>query len=276
MKSIIIEPFAGLANRMRVIVSGLWLQQQLNAKLTCVWNESNELNAPFEKLFMPIEGLNQLKNSSKYKYAKATNQPDYIRKIVAVSINKIFGIDYCIKEPNLIKNTWHAKADVRKIAAAYDTLYFFTCEEFGATDAMYAVFKPIEEIQIKIDSLTAKFNRHTVGIHVRRTDNVKAIIGSPIDQYIGKMDEAIRQSPDCNFYLATDDPLVEQALVERYGDLIITHKKDYSRETIGGMQDAVTDLFCLSRTSRLIGSYWSSFTDVAAKLGNIEVHIARK
>ena len=42
------------------------------------------------------------------------------------------------------------------------------------------------------------------------------------------------------------------------------------------MQAAVVDLFVLSKTRRLIGSYWSSFTDTAAELGNLPLTIARE
>lgn len=276
MKSIIIEPFAGLANRMRVVASGLWLQEKLHAKLRCVWNESNELNAPFEMLFKPIEGLDVTLNLLTYKTAKASNQPSLIKRVAASLINRRLGIDYCIKEPNLIKTTWHANANVSKIASKYNSLYFFTCEEFGDTKTKYALFKPIEEIQSKIDLLTNKFTKETIGVHIRRTDNEKAISTSPLDLYIEKMDEAIKNQAMCNFYLSTDDSLVEQELIRKYGQLIITHQKEYSRETIKGIQDAVVDLYCLANTSKLIGSYWSSFTDVAAKIGNIDLDIVMK
>ena len=40
------------------------------------------------------------------------------------------------------------------------------------------------------------------------------------------------------------------------------------------MHDARLDLYCLAATDKLIGSYWSSFTDIAADMRGIEKVIA--
>ena len=40
------------------------------------------------------------------------------------------------------------------------------------------------------------------------------------------------------------------------------------------MQDALIDLWCLAASRKIIGSYWSSFTDTAADMGGIEKVIA--
>jgi hypothetical protein len=42
------------------------------------------------------------------------------------------------------------------------------------------------------------------------------------------------------------------------------------------MIEAVVVLFCLSRCHKLLGSYWSSFSDMAADLGSIKAQIVRK
>lgn len=49
-----------------------------------------------------------------------------------------------------------------------------------------------------------------------------------------------------------------------------------ARQDENGIADAVVDLFILSRTQRLYGSYWSSFSEVAAQIGNIPLEIVRK
>jgi hypothetical protein len=36
------------------------------------------------------------------------------------------------------------------------------------------------------------------------------------------------------------------------------------------MQDAVVDLFALARTSRILGSYFSTFSETAASIGGIQ------
>lgn len=41
------------------------------------------------------------------------------------------------------------------------------------------------------------------------------------------------------------------------------------RNSVQGMHDAMIDLFSLAATDKILGSYWSSFTDVAASMRGI-------
>ena len=47
--------------------------------------------------------------------------------------------------------------------------------------------------------------------------------------------------------------------------------EDTSRNTYEGMRFAVVDLYCLSKTSYIIGSYFSSYSHIASVLGGISV-----
>ena len=78
------------------------------------------------------------------------------------------------------------------------------------------------------------------------------------------------------FYLATDDFAVKNEICRRFGGKVLTLPTPTCRKSLAGIQNAVVDLWCLAHTKRLIGSYWSSFTDTAAELGRIPVTIVRK
>ncbi len=56
-KLLILIPFGGLANRMRVIRSGISLAQKYNLKLKIYWIKRDELNCGFEDLFQSIDGV---------------------------------------------------------------------------------------------------------------------------------------------------------------------------------------------------------------------------
>ena len=85
------------------------------------------------------------------------------------------------------------------------------------------------------------------------------------------MDEYLMKDQHIKFFLATDSPDVEESIKSNYGDRIITHDKTLARNTVSGMQDSLIDLYCLARTNRIIGSFYSSFSEVAAKINNIEL-----
>lgn len=83
------------------------------------------------------------------------------------------------------------------------------------------------------------------------------------------MKEEIKMNNDVCFYLASDSMEEKKRLTAIFGDRIITHWKPVSRSTPEGMQDALVELYTLSRTQKMIGSYYSSYSETAAEIGNI-------
>jgi len=266
---IIIEPFGGLANRMRVIASGLWLQKQLQCNLICLWSENSELNAPYNQLFENIDGLIVKPKAGKYKYVKLSKQRNLIAKQAVKIINNLLGVDYCIKDQYFAQLTQDEKFGIQEIAAKWNNIYIQTCEEFGDNYAEFQKFIPLPQLKEKINFVESQFANQTIGLHIRRTDNAESIKFSPLELFTDTITLEISKNKDVAFFLSTDDYTIEKELIAKFGDRIITHQKELSRQTVTGMQDAVVDLFCLSNTSKIYGSYWSSFSDIAARIGKI-------
>lgn len=105
-----------------------------------------------------------------------------------------------------------------------------------------------------------------VGVHVRRTDHLIATARSPLPLFI----DAMRTLPDSTrFYVCTDEPQVEVALLESIPvDRIVFAPPGEGRTTANGQMHDLNVLFSLSRCSRIIHSYGSSFSRLAACLGN--------
>ena len=108
-------------------------------------------------------------------------------------------------------------------------------------------------------------------MHIRRTDNVESIKFSPLELFLEKINFEVSENENVNFFLSTDDLNVEERIISEFGNKIITHKKEFSRQTVAGMQDAVVDMFCLSKTAVIYGSYWSSFSEISARIGEINL-----
>lgn len=111
-----------------------------------------------------------------------------------------------------------------------------------------------------------------VGIHIRRTDNAESISRSPTELFERAIETEIEKNPNAQFYLATDSAEDQQRLISIFGSRIIANaNKTISRKTQQGMVDALVDLVCLSRSAKIFGSYWSSFSETAATLGETEL-----
>lgn len=68
---------------------------------------------------------------------------------------------------------------------------------------------------------------------------------------------------------------VKESLKSKYPNRIITLMDDTDRNSLEGMKFAMVDLFCLSKTRKIIGSVASSYSQIAAEIGGIEIEYAK-
>lgn len=255
---LIIQPIGGLCNRMRAINSAHMLAKRRNDTLHVVWFCSPELNCPFEQLFQVPKGLTIHNIYSKWN----------LKKLYLQFFSQFINND-------MIK---HNKTDGMLHIDFIDTLskkcYIATEEHFYPCHT-YDLFLPTPLLQSNIDHILQNFSSHTVGVHIRRTDNMPAIGKSTTAAFISAMQKELSKNPDTVFYLATDDSKEEESLRTLFPDKIISNEdRDLSRNSVQGIQDALLDLYALARTDKIIGSYFSSFTDIAADMRQIPKIIA--
>ncbi|WP_223651774.1 hypothetical protein [Hymenobacter psoromatis] len=267
------EPTFGLANRLRAMASVLKLSQNLNKKLVIIWVNNFELNCPFQELFQPLPGVLFRDKPYLWQFTKNSEQNNFGYRFVVYAINKLLGFDFCTKELN---NDFFYRKDgggIDDVVKKYKNIYVQTCSDFLNDDRFLQQFKPVAELQTQIEQRSADFSNYTVGLHIRRTDHKDAIMKSSLELFIQHIDAELVLRPNTLFYLSTDEPETEVRLKELYGDKLLLFPKNFSRNSIQGIKDAVVDLFCLSRTQKIIGSYNSSFSDIAARLGQVELQV---
>lgn len=251
-----LHPEAGLCNRLRTIASSWDLTQEYGDKLKVWWSINGELKCRFEDLFemtVPI---------------RVRNQSALMEKLFKKGLASIFKKHY-------------AQSDFKQFVEDYKadshSVYYLSSFSNFYNSTNYTWVKPIETLQKRIDEITAQFGNHCVGIHIRRTDNQKAIEQSPLSLFLEVMDRELEQDPDTKFYLATDDSETKIFLTKRYsGRVLVLNMESSDRVSKKGMQDAVVDLYTLAATDKIYGSYWSSFSAVAADIGKKEIEILKK
>jgi hypothetical protein len=112
-----------------------------------------------------------------------------------------------------------------------------------------------------------------VGAHIRRGDNKKSIEESPSELFWEVM-EAYDQS--VLFYLATDSEEERLQALERFPNRILKGSDTIlSRNDPFGCREGMLDFYCLSRCSEILGSYYSSFSEMAAMYGGVELRIMK-
>ena len=140
----------------------------------------------------------------------------------------------------------------------------------GIDDNAFDIFHPVDHLQERIRQVTAGFGEGTTGVHIRRTDNVRATLLSPTSLFIERM----KQEPDTQrFYLATDSENVKAEMKQIFGDRIITPSDKAERGSLAGMENALVEMYSLAATSRIIGTVASTYSMTAAAIGKIQLEV---
>lgn len=138
------------------------------------------------------------------------------------------------------------------------------------------MFIPSEQVKSATDEKLQPFSSgHKVGVHVRRTDNIQSISGSPLEAFIGLMRQEVERDQDTQFYLATDSEDVKAVMKTHFGSRIHCSECAARRDTPEGIIEAAAEMFTLSRMDKIIGSYYSSFSEMAAMTGSVPLIVAR-
>lgn len=252
-KKIALFPFGGLGNRMRTIASAVSLAEEAEAGLEIVWYAKQDLNASFNSLFQPIEtqGIHlHERGHTSYRLQK-------------------WLVPQCVRAMFYDKCFW----DLQKIDFGQlgQTNYISSCFDFYPyhPDLPRRLFRPSAKLQERIEEVLPHLEGRRLGVHIRRTDHADAISQSPTNLFMDRMSSEIERRPDTVFYLATDSEEDKRQMLARFGGRVVTNLREAARSSTQGMEDALVEMFLLSHTEMIIGSFQSTFSEMAARLGNI-------
>jgi hypothetical protein len=278
---IILKPLGGLCNRLRAIDSAINLSQTLSKKLVVIWIINPALNCPLSELLLPSKQFTLLETK-----LDISNIRDW-RYFFLVDRNRRFGFINSMAH-SLRRILFDKVIELEELddllSKGYDftrlrsfrKIYICTYNHFYRPKELFSHFVLTDELAQIVDAVSSRFDQYTIGVHIRRGDSKKSVLYSPLEAFISQMNSEIANAGRTSFYLATDCQTTDKRLKELFGSRIISFDREYGRDTCRGIKDAVVDLYCLSRTAKLIGSYWSSFSNTAAELSGIEKTIIKR
>jgi len=274
---IIAKPNGGLGNRMRVIHSCIALSRENGSPVKVFWKKDPGLNAGLHDIFKPIPEAPLLQAPFYllcFIASKRLAEKSGIFSWMPALVNRGYHYydDELVESKRFLPGYWNK---------GHHKVIFNTCFDFfkeGVNIPGYAsLFKPVDKIQERIDEITRQFNEATVGIHIRRTDHQSAKEYSSLHLFTGRIDELLATDSSRLLYLSTDDAATEEQLKKKYPGRIITLlHKDLDRNSAKGIEDAVTDMYCLSKTSLVLGSFASTFSQIAAAIGQVPLIIVKQ
>lgn len=272
MDRLLISPVGGLANRMRAIASGISLAQNLGVSdVEVAWPVNSDLFCRFEELFEDQSQLFRVIDTGPLKDIFLHDIPRkknlYLANIVqkgryGSKLTDWDTLPTLADDPALMEKTARSIRGTLMIRSGVE--YY----PFGGR--LYrSIFRPLPEIVAGArDRIQAAPGRR-VGMHIRRSDNVASIRHSPVYLFVDAAEKELASDPGTRLYLATDDQAVKDDFISRFGDRIITSARDADRNSPAGIREALTEMLSLSLCSKIYGSYWSSFSEASAMLGEV-------
>lgn len=269
---IILYPTEGLANRMRSINAAFHFSQDCGARLNIFWVKDKGLNCDYTQLFRSHKFIHDSKGLFLkclfFFYQRMPSTRMVFRVLEKWGLLKVFSqqdIESLLKY-TAQKRIEHCLVVIRSCSNFYRSGTF--------KPELFVLQPQIEEL---IKSEVEKFADNTIGVHIRRADNVKSISYSPLILFEKRMNSKLEACPDTKFYLTTDDQEVKSYFKQhdKWKDKVIMPQGVISRNSVAGIIQAVVEMFTLSRTKLIIGSYWSSFSEMASMIGRIKLEVAR-
>lgn len=263
-------PSGGLANRMRAIASAYTLTQQTDSDLQVVWFQDWALHAPFRSIFeeTPLVAVREATLVDHLIYDRARKKNFFLS---ALPQRMLFQRHIKEQDVTPLKKQSFDFEQWARGKRCYMSCY----QVFGSfPDNLYSqLFHPVKEVMGVVDSYRSQFNSHTIGLHIRRTDNAESIAKSPTELFINKVREEIDQHDDAKVFLATDSTEVKKEFIAAFGTRIITPQEEACRDSISGIRGGVIDLWTLASTQKIYGSAGSSFSPMAASIGGVQLEI---
>lgn len=291
---------------MRAIDSFLTFSKATGRPITVIWINNNKLNASLDDLFEPFEQdklkiieLNPFSSLSDKLIVKCLDLAEktispFLRRLYLILALKRFDFGAIKTNPEWagIYNSMEliGSNTMRETEAAFHEktrltleeimrskqVYISSCYRLYESDDQYAKFIPVTAIQKQVDTIVSRFGQ-TYGLHIRAVNHPYASKYSTVDKFEEKISGLLVENADLSFFLATDSGKVKDRLLKKYGpETIITNpSEDYSRSDQEAIRQAVVDLYCLSKTKRILGSMYSSFTLTAADIGRVNDEIVK-
>lgn len=268
MKQLTLIPIGGLANRFYAITSAIAFCKDYDIKLKVIWFKDKGMGADFHSLFELSEDVDKSNVEIidakwyHYVYDRPRKRNLWLTRLFQVLFFSPRSYDKDLSDFNIDNffNNGHNG-------------YLVHCSPF------YSYYK-LDNLILK-KTIVDKVNeiisfwkkKSVIGIHIRRTDNIYSISHSPLELFVKAIDLEIENNPDVIFYVASDSLEEKIKLKSKYNERIITSLQKTQRNTQYGILNAVVELYVLSKTSKIYGSSYSTFSKLAADISGIELNI---
>lgn len=269
-KHIFVKPLQGLGNRLLLLDSIFAFAEKTNfTSIKICWYTSEGFSdESFEDLFDVDNLPDNIELISLQEYKQASKYCFNLDKNVKQDLNTLKWIHEA--DTKLLINKISTSSFCYESYAPLKWVFGFNLESDGVFLEKH--LKPNKDLQKVIDEV---YEQGMDALHIRKGD---AVIGPWAENYLVSPDEVfhkkVKDNPNKKFFLSTDCEKTQQEFLELYPDQIIVNKqKDFVPDNLtikdnkGCQDDAVIDMFLLSKANHIYGTNWSTFNKAANIIG---------
>ena len=265
-RMIVLHAQHGLSNRLRALAAGLAIARKTNRHFRLIWNLDEHVNAKFEDLF--------------------TNELDVWTDVELAEFRgeNFDRYNYMDMEPGSNKNERIRVESTNHIYVR--SAYILNCPEVTQAD-VEAALASLTPVKAVLDMVPKQKLTGAIGVHMRNKDPKVEIPGLADNTYTGtgwelltkyrkmsgllpfstEIDALLEKSPNQIFYVSSDTEELKTQIKEKYGDRVIMMDTGGCLDRSTKCQQyALADLWALGQTDRILGSFWSSYSEVAGML----------
>lgn len=278
-------PTGGLGNRIRALDAAIRLTASCDASIRVLWFRDWQCPCSFQKLFsfvrftedeLPFPHDFHCIEAAGWRYF-GYERPRKENLYLPFGF-QLFRFDRRMYEnevPRRMEKAFDFAGWLRQGREVYLGSYDAFMGE--CPGRMLPWFVPSAKVEAEIAPLAAEFSGRMIGLHIRRTDNLRSIDVSPTDLFIRRMERLLAEDPSTRFFLATDSVAEREMLMSAFGrDRFVVPDYAPGRASVVDIRRALAEMYLLSRCDFVIGSFWSSFSKVAASLGGKSFELLHK
>ncbi len=239
--TLVLDVRAGLGNRLQALISGICMAQDTGKKLHVIWAPEEACNAKFQDLF----------------------QKDCLPLWIKINLGP------CMETPVKILN----QADADRYIQSKDRRPILSYSRFYVrNEDIWMEWSRRLMPAFALPTLPRIDGGRRIGVHIRRGDHTESRTKSPLHLFI----DAMVKEPESTVFVVASDGFDERIALEKlFGYRVFFPSSVISRTNVKGMKDAVADMFSLAMCDMIYGSSGTTFSNMAAMLGDIPLHVLR-
>eukprot|EP00737_Agarophyton_chilense_P001047 gb/GEZJ01001162.1/.p1 GENE.gb/GEZJ01001162.1/~~gb/GEZJ01001162.1/.p1 ORF type:complete len:524 (-),score=80.65 gb/GEZJ01001162.1/:1324-2895(-) len=279
----------GLGNRLRAIGSALAFARNTRRVPVIIWESDAHIAAEFDALFNTSDIVLLNRFIPKWPF-KDLHQ--YDKSWTEFKFYNYMEMEDGASKGELIKN------DPSK-HLYYKGAYVLEAPEYSwweVDNEELRNLEPVEMVRNHLKDLESQDLKNSIGVHIRNRTLEKDIKNvnfneeygseaastmehwrtmSSYKTFIAEMERILdEEDNDVKFYVATDTFKILAIMNEKFPGKILRTERNCDDRDSECVKYAVIDMYALSRTKRLLGSNWSSYTEMAERLGGLKASLA--